>query len=217
MNKNKKITDYLYKRKDSFRLGKRTSMAYESDPIRLVFTLSRYKFVAKMFQNFNSVLEVGSGDGFKSPIVKQFCKKLTLSDIEPKNKDDFYSNRFQKTNFIIHDFTKKKLKQKFDGIYSLDVLEHINKKKEKNFITNIKSSLKDNGVLIVGIPSLESQKYASKWSKVGHINCKSKKDFKKFLSKFFHNVFMFSMNDEVVHTGYDAMSHYLIGVACNKK
>ena len=77
--------------------------------------------------------------------------------------------------------------------------------------------LNKNGVLIIGIPSLESQKYATKWSKVGHINCKSKKDFKNFLSKFFNNVFMFSMNDEVVHTGYDKMSHYLIGIACNKK
>ena len=214
---NRKITNYLYQRKNSIRLGKRTSMAYESDPIRLVFTLSRYKFVAKMFEGFNTVLEVGSGDGFKSPIIKQFCKKLTLTDIEEKNKDDFYNNRFQNTKFIIHDFTQKKLKQKFDGIYSLDVLEHISKKKEKIFIRNIKSSLNENGVLIIGMPSLESQKYASKWSKVGHINCKSKKDFKNFLSIFFNNVFMFSMNDEIVHTGYDAMSHYLIGIACNKK
>ncbi len=217
MNKNKKITNYLYKRKNSLRLGKRTSMAYESDPIRLVFTLSRYKFVSKMFEGFNSVLEVGSGDGFKSPIVKQFCKKLTLTDIEKQNKDDFYNNRFQNTKFILHDFTKKELNQKFDGIYSLDVLEHISKKKEKIFIKNIKCSLKSNGVLIVGMPSLESQKYASKWSKIGHINCKNKKDFKNFLSGFFHNVFMFSMNDEIVHTGYDKMSHYLFGIACNKK
>lgn len=198
-------------------MGSRTSMAYEDDPIRLVFTLSRYKFVAKMLEGFNSVLEVGPGDGFKSPIVKQFCKKLILADIEKDNKKDFYKNRIQNTEFILHDFTKKKLNQKFDGIYSLDVLEHIQKSKERIFVKNIINSLKKNGVMIVGMPSLESQKYASKWSKVGHINCKTKKDFKNFLSNFFHNVFMFSMNDEVLHTGYDKMSHYLIGIACNKK
>ena len=49
-------------------MGSRTSMAYEDDPIRLVFTLSRYKFFAKMLEGFNSVLEVGPGDGFKSPL-----------------------------------------------------------------------------------------------------------------------------------------------------
>jgi len=28
------------------------------------------------------------------------------------------------------------------------------------------------------------------------------------MQRFFHNMFMFSMNDEVVHTGYHAMAHY---------
>lgn len=33
----------------------------------------------------------------------------------------------------------------------------------------------------------------------------------------FHNVFMFSMNDEVVHTGYGKMSHYNIALCCGSK
>lgn len=217
MKKNTKITNYLYKRKNSLKLGKRTSMAYETDPVRLVFSLSRYKFVAKMFDGFSSVLEVGAGDGFKSPIVNQFCKKLTISDIEIKNKIDFDQINFTKTKFIIHDFIKHKLKKKFDGIYSLDVLEHIEKKYEKKFIKNICSSLKKDGTLIIGMPTLESQIYASKWSKVGHVNCKTKKELKNFLGNYFNNIYMFSMNDEVVHTGYDSMSHYIFALACNKK
>lgn len=217
MKKNTKITNYLYKRKNSLKLGMRTSMAYETDPVRLVFSLSRYKFVAKMFDGFGSVLEVGAGDGFKSPIVNQFCKKLTISDIEIKNKIDFDQINFTKTKFIIHDFIKHKLKTKFDGVYSLDVLEHIEKKYEKKFIKNICSSLKKDGTLIIGMPTLESQIYASKWSKVGHVNCKTKKELKNFLGNYFNNIYMFSMNDEVVHTGYDAMSHYIFALACNKK
>ena len=137
MKINSKITNFLYKRKKSLKLGMRTSMAYESDPARLVFTLSRYKFVAKMFDSFDSVLEVGAGDGFKSPIVKQFCKKLTISDIEIKNKMDFDQIKFSKIKFIIHNFVKNKLNRKFDGIYALDVLEHIAKREEKKFIKNI--------------------------------------------------------------------------------
>tara|TARA_B100000780_G_scaffold275908_1_gene243479 strand:+ start:1997 stop:2650 length:654 start_codon:yes stop_codon:yes gene_type:complete len=217
MKKNTKITNFLYNRKKSLELGMRTSMAYESDPVRLVFTLSRYKFVAKMFDGFDSVLEVGAGDGFKSPIVKQFCEKLTISDIEIQNKIDFDQIKFTKTKYIIHNFIKHSLKQKFDGIYSLDVLEHIEKKYEKKFIKNICDSLKKNGTLIIGMPTLESQAYASKWSKEGHINCKKKNELKKFLSLYFNNIYMFSMNDEMVHTGYDAMSHYIFALACNKK
>ena len=30
-------------------------------------------------------------------------------------------------------------------------------------------------------------------------------------------VFMFSMNDEVVHTGYHKMAHYLFGLCTGKK
>ena len=67
------------------------------------------------------------------------------------------------------------------------------------------------------MPSLESQKYASKESKQGHVNCKSGEQLRKTLNKYFWNTFIFSMNDEVVHTGYFPMSHYLFGIACNPK
>ena len=66
------------------------------------------------------------------------------------------------------------------------------------------------------MPSIESQKYASKPNKTAHVNCKSKKDLKKFLLKFFNNVYMFSMNDEVIHTGYECMSHYFFAICASK-
>ena len=34
---------------------------------------------------------------------------------------------------------------------------------------------------------------------------------------FFKHVFLFSMNDEVVHTGFEKMAHYLFVVCCAKK
>ncbi len=46
---------------------------------------------------------------------------------------------------------------------------------------------------------------------------KKKLELRSFLSLFFSNVFMFSMNDEVVHTRYDSISHYIFTIACNKK
>jgi len=32
------------------------------------------------------------------------------------------------------------------------------------------------------------------------------------LAKFFKRVFMFGMNDEVLHTGYAPMCHYIFGM-----
>ncbi len=45
---------------------------------------------------------------------------------------------------------------------------------------------------------------------------KEKFDTKKhFLLKFFSNVFIFSMNDETVHTGFQKMSCYFFAVCTN--
>ena len=79
------------------------------------------------------------------------------------------------------------------------------------------SSLDAAGTMIIGMPSLESQPYASALSKEGHVNCKTMPDLKAVMQGHFHNVFMFSMNDEVVHTGYHKMAHYLFALCCGKK
>ena len=71
-------------------LGLHTGYMWAKDPKHLLFTLSRYKFVSKMFDGFEKVLEVGAGDGFQSEIVESAVKKLILSDVEKKNKINFY-------------------------------------------------------------------------------------------------------------------------------
>ncbi|MCI5632323.1 hypothetical protein [Helicobacter sp.] len=50
-----------------------------------------------------------------------------------------------------------------------------------------------------------------------HVNCKSGEDFKEFCKKYFHHVFVFSMNDEVVHTGFYPMAHYLFALCVGVK
>jgi hypothetical protein len=40
---------------------------------------------------------------------------------------------------------------------------------------------------------------------------------KMLLELYFHNVFIFSMNDEVVHTGYYKMAHYLLALCVGKR
>ena len=197
-------------------LGLMMNQVWNDDPRRLAFVLSRYKFIAKMLDGYENVLEVGCGDAFASRIVKQSVEKLTVSDFDPifikgiknRNGPDW------PLTCQVHDMTKKPTKEKYDGIYAVDVLEHINPKEESGFLSNICISLKEDGVAIVGIPSLESQKYASSFSKEGHINCKSGQEFKKCMSQYFRNVFLFSMNDEVVHTGFEKMAHYLFTLCC---
>jgi hypothetical protein len=201
------------------RLGLMVNESWNQDPKRTLFTLARYKFVAKMLTGRESVLEVGCADAFGTRIVQQAVGKLTATDFDPVFIADVQErmNPHWAFDAFVHDMLTGPVKGVFDGAYALDVLEHIRKADEERFINNIVASLSDTGVLILGLPSLESQIYASPQSEVGHVNCKSGEELKRTLERKFNTVFVFSMNDEVVHTGFYPMAHYLIGVACHRR
>lgn len=201
------------------RLGIMMSWAFLDDPKRLVFTLARYKFVAKMLSGCEHVLEAGCGDGWASRVVLQEVGKLTAVDFDPVFVEDVKSRMADPWRFECrqHDLLKRPVPGRFDGIYSLDVLEHIPARQEARFMSNLVASLTEHGTLIVGMPSAQSQRYASRLSREGHVNCKDQKKLKKLMQQYFHNVFVFSMNDEVVHTGYHAMSHYNLVLCCGKR
>ena len=200
-------------------LGLMTSQAWYDDPKRLTFTLARYKFAAKMLSGSKHVLEVGCADAFATRIVVQEVEKLTATDFDPLFVADTLSRMSERWAFncVSHDMLDGPVVGDFDGIYALDVLEHINPSDEVQFLSNMVDSLEKNGVILIGMPTIESQDYASKLSKEGHVNCKSMPDLKVSMQKYFHNVFMFSMNDEVVHTGFHKMAHYIFALCCNKK
>ena len=191
-------------------LGLMNGSVWRDDPKRLVFSLARYKFVAKMLSGFGDVVEVGCGDGFGSRIVRQEVNNLLVTDIDPMFIERF--SKVESTNWSIeaavHDILEQPLGHRYDALYCLDVMEHIKKEKEATFLSNICHSLRDHGVAIIGMPSIESQIYASPESKEGHVNCKTGDQLRYSLNKYFDNVFIFSMNDEIIHTGFSKMSHY---------
>jgi len=209
----------IYDRQGLTSLGLMSNQTWQDDPRRLAFVLSRYKFVSKMLSGKGRVLEVGCADAFASRIVQQEVAQLTAVDFDPVFVDDVrrrMDNRWQFDVFI-HDMLQGPVPGGFEAAYCLDVLEHISPRDEHRFLANVVGSLAAHGTLIVGMPSLHSQAYASAASKAGHVNCKDGAVLKRLLEEFFHHVFMFSMNDEVVHTGFYPMAHYLMGVACEPK
>ena len=200
-------------------LGLMTNQVWHDDPRRLGILLSRYKFVAKMLSGRRDVGEVGCGDAFGTPVVLQEVDSVTVYDFDPVFIADIRQRFSERWPIVahLHDIIAGPLPHRHDGLYSLDVLEHIARGDEHAYLANLRGSLTDDGVLIIGSPSLESQPYASPQSKAGHINCKSGVELKVLLSKYFTNVFLFSMNDEVVHTGFYPMAHYLLAVCSGKR
>lgn len=204
-----------------FTLGSNTSRVLVEDPKLLLFTLSRYKFVSKMMAGFGSVLEVGCQEGWGMPLIAHTVEAVHGIDFYRPYIDSCvrrFNGAFDRENmtFEAHDILDSPMARKFDGVFALDVLEHIAPSDEDRFMTNCTDSLKDDGTLILGMPSLASQKYASASSKAGHVNCKDGPEFANMAEQYFTNVFTMCMNDEVLHTGFFPMAQYLFVVCTNK-
>ena len=70
-----------------------------------------------------------------------------------------------------------------DAVYALDVLEHIPPEREDWALVNMREHLKLFGKCIIGMPSRESQPYASLLSRQHHVNCKTEDELRAVLTR----------------------------------
>lgn len=210
-------TDYQFI--DSIPMGPWTSYSLLHDPIHMSYVFSRYKFCARMLAGKKSVLEIGCGDAPGTPIVAQFVGKVLAIDIEERliKSDRERLSMIKNIEFKKMDICRQIPKEKFEAAYSIDVLEHLEPKLNKAFFENTCKCLTEDGICIVGTPNITANKYATARSKVQHINLQSQQTLRFWLSKYFRNVFMFSANDEVIHTGFAPMAHYIFGMGVGLK
>lgn len=194
--------------------GLMANESWNQDPRRTLFTLARYKFVAKLLAGRQQVLEIGCADAFGTRLVQQTVASVTAIDFDPIFIADAQARMNPHWPFqaFVHDMLAGPVPGCFDAVYALDVLEHIAPDQEDRFLANAVAALAPTGVAIFGMPTLESQAYASPQSKAGHVNCKTGEALRETMERYFHTVFVFSMNDEVVHTGYYRMANYVIAV-----
>lgn len=194
--------------KDDQLMGLMSGYRWRFEPRGVLFMLARYKFVSKMLEGYGSVLEVGCGDGFGARLVRPVVQRLTCIDIDAAMIE---SARANQAKFGIEFDCTNELR-KCDAIYSLDVIEHMTYQGGDDMLADMAGHAP---LVIIGTPSLESQPYASPLSRENHINCMTQPQLKRLMGAHFRHVLMFSMNDECVHTGYSAMSHYNFAIGIN--
>jgi 2-polyprenyl-3-methyl-5-hydroxy-6-metoxy-1,4-benzoquinol methylase len=198
-------------------LGRHWSFNLLSDPKRLGFVLSRYKFAAKMTGRKKRLLELGCSEGIGTPILAEFAASYTGVDMDSSaiaTANENWENANWK--FIEADFMGQRYGA-FDSIVSLDVIEHIHREYESLFFDTVEKNLGEDGICMIGTPNITSAPYASVGSQRGHVNLYDAARLEAAMRKVFHNVFMFGLNDEIVHTGYAPMTHYLMALGCNKR
>jgi len=189
-------------------------------PRHVLFVLSRYKFSAKLIGETpkRKVLELGCSEGLGALILGENGHQVTGVDFDKEAIDWAKANLEKKGNlsFICDDFLGKTYGV-FDAVVSLDTVEHIPPEQEQVYFKTLVVNLATDGICILGTPNITSAKYASKQTKMGHVNLYSAERLRETAMTYFRNVFVFGMNDEIVHTGYYPMSQYLIMLGCGKK
>lgn len=186
------------------------------------FMLARYKFVAKILSRVEDlkVLEVGCSEGIGALMLEQntHLEKYVGIDMDPEAVLWAIQNiKSERLQFLKDNFLDANLEGEFDAVYSLDVIEHIDPSTEMQFLRKCHNLLVKDGSLIIGTPSIMMSPYASEASKSAHINLYDQDRLYTSLRRFFYNVYIFNMNDEVVNIGFDKMACYIIGIACNKR
>lgn len=210
-------------RENSVTLGPHSSFQWNNSRRHLLFTAARYKFAMKMIGNLyepdeKRILDLGCSDGFGTYYVAEFAAYVMGVDFDSEAID--YAMKFNTEGgnivYKLDNFLGKKYGD-FDGIVSFDVLEHIYPENEGKYMSTVLMNLKEEGTFVVGTPSLETQQYSKENVTGAHVNVYKGEDFYKMLKKYFYNVYLFTQNDEVVHTGHLRMANYLLAVCSHKK
>lgn len=203
---------------DKLVMGDYCSYIMRRTPRRMLHCLSYYKFAARMLQRGRGVVDIGCNEGTGTYLLEKEVGDAYGVDFDEgaiasaRRNFPEMSDRFIAED--IRHFSKNRL---FGGATCFDVIEHIEQKNENEFLGSITSLLDANGTLVIGTPSKISQEFASAVSKKGHINIYDHVRLKRVLKQFFHHVFLFSANDELVHTGFHDLAHYFLCVCSIKK
>ena len=212
-----------------FEIGEYFKESIGEDIKHVIFQLSRYKFVSKlmMYKKNLKVLELGCNEALGGGILLQ--QNTDLLEYVGVDFDEYaneWNKKYLSSNlcFVLSDiFEIKSLSQNhlnnkyFDLVFSLDVIEHIEKAREEEFLQIMIDNMSDDGVAIVGTPSENMAPYASEFSKMAHINLYNQQRLYELASKFFKTVFIFNMNDEIVNTNFAPMSCYIFAICCGKR
>lgn len=100
---------------------------------------------------------------------------------------------------------------------SLDAIEHIPLEREDAFFATVTANLADDGLCIIGTPNASAAAYASPQSQAGHINLYTAERLVATVGRHFQNTLVFGMNDQVVHTSFYPMCHYLFVLGTDKR
>lgn len=204
-----KIIKELFDRNPPITLSSEYAHFIEENTLHLLIRLARYKFAARLIKNTDTVLEVGSGTGVGSLFLSQHAKQVVGLEIKQSEVEEAKGiNRRDNVTFLCQDFFEYQPETPVDTIVALDVIEHLTPELGEKMIARMAEIIQPNGMIIVGSPSIYSYAFQSPQSQASHIHCYDQKELVNVIERYFGRTLAFSMNDEIVHTGFPKLAWY---------
>ncbi len=200
---------------ERMQIGSNSTEWFRKDPRAMAYTASKYLTVAKLLLGQRKVLEIGCGDGFGLPIVAQHVKELMALELNTALAFEARSYAGDRCGVMFGDWLDPNMIEvpgAYSAIYCLDVLEHIDPMRERDFLLRVVAHLGNDGVFICGMPTLNSQEYATDYGKQGHINCQTPGQIVATLKDHFAHVFDFGLTDGHINVGYWPMRQYQLNL-----
>jgi SAM-dependent methyltransferase len=115
------------------------------------------KYLSAYLKNINNCLDYGSGPGFLIPHL--FEKKIDVSAVEfSLNGVSLLNKKFKNEAFFNGAFQSCELvkqNKKFDLIFCIELIEHLNDSTLDNVLNNFKLLSNSNGTIIISTPNEE--------------------------------------------------------------
>lgn len=178
---------------DNFRQTYNVKWGYEYVSY-INFVISELKKI-----KFNSLVDVGCGDGrFINKLNKDIPNKYLLGIDYSENAISLAKAMNSNLDFVCADITENDFNNKYDAMTLIETLEHIPLDSVDNFIKSISKLIKQNGYLIITVPSdncgLDSHHFQNFNKKLleSYLNKYFKIENLYFLNKFSRTVTMIS-------------------------
>lgn len=209
-DKFRQLVDEMYEKYTTATLPVEYDYFIQDNLLRLLIRLARYKFVARLLQKTDRVLEVGCGSGLGSIFLSQHCASVVGLDVKDYEIEEARTtSRRDNVEFVCQDLFEYRPSEAFDVAVSLDVIEHMEPADGLKLLRGMTRLLrKPTGMLVIGSPSIYSYPYQGALSQASHVHCYDQAELAELIGQCCGRTLSFSMNDEMVHTGHPKMAWY---------
>ena len=195
---------------------------YLANPLMSLVKLARYKFPAKMLSASDCVVDLACGTGMSSYFYAHSCKAVHGIDIDDRRAEwAVYEAACDNLTFHRGDILKLTpgdMPETLSAITMVDAIEHFSLEDGEAVLANCAALLRQSQVdgarmMIIGTPSVHSAPYRASHNKDHHLHEYDPAELRRVVERHFSRTLQFSMNDEVVHTGFDKLAWFFYVIA----